>query len=234
MNLSIVIPVFNNWAYTKNCINNFIAMQNKHLELIIVDNASTDDTQKYIVDLLDKLPNSQYIRNEKNCGFGAAVNAGINKASSECIMILNNDIRFGDMSLSKLWFINLSAIIKDNDNMLIGPTGGYVDPENNFAFCYETNDPAKTINYMSGWCLAAQKEVWNTLAVPGVSGPFDSNTFFLYFEDSDLGFRAREKNIDFHIISTSLKHIGKQTSKLINTSKYYTESRNHFIKKWKK
>lgn len=221
--LSVVIPVFNNWNYTRNCIEKLLTVSRHNLEIIIVDNASTDDTLKEIskYDLL-------HIRNEKNLGFAAAVNLGINQASSNYIMILNNDIKFGDEYAN--WFLSLPEFIEKNQDGLIGPTAGYVDPKT-FDFKYETHDASKPINYMSGWCLMAHKDVWKQLDAG--KGPFDEQTFFLYYEDTDLGFRALKQNLKFHIIETPLKHIGKQTSKLLNTNKYYLESRGKFLKKWR-
>lgn len=222
--LSIVIPVFNNWAYTKNCINNLKQLPKDRFEIIIIDNNSTDKTNVEINNLLSD--NIKYIRNNSNFGFGKSVNIGINSSNSDKIMILNNDIKFG--LHFKEWFNGLSE--KIIDNCLIGPTGGLVDRDNGFSFVYETSDYKKTINYMSGWCLSATKSTWESLKVS--DGPFDSDTFFLYYEDTDLGFRAMDLGVGFKIIDCPLIHIGKQTSKLIDTNKHYLESRKKFINKW--
>jgi GT2 family glycosyltransferase len=220
--LSIVIPVFNNWSYTKNCISNLLKLP-ESFEIIIVDNASSDLTKTE----LSKFERVKHIRNETNFGFGKAVSQGVQAAQSNQIMILNNDIKFGNVFQD--WFLSLPQIIKDN-NKLIGPTAGYVDPENEFSFVYETSNKEDKINYMSGWCLSANRETWDKLETG--DGPFDSKTFFLYFEDTDLSFRAKSLNIDFMLIDTPLKHIGKQTSKLLNISKHYSESKVKFLNKW--
>lgn len=214
--LSIVIPVYNNFNYTKNCLNHLVKLNH---QIIVVDNNSSDQTLN-----ISKLFNVKYIRNNENLGFGKAVNIGINNSDGDQIMILNNDIKFGKDYQS---FFNIIC----PDNYLMGPTGGMVDPIT-FGFQYETNDPNKIINYMSGWCLTATKNTWNKLKVN--DGPFDDKTFFLYYEDTDLGFRAKQLNIEFKIIDCPLIHIGKQTSKMLNTYKHYLESKEKFNKKWKK
>lgn len=229
--LSIVIPCYNNWNFTRNCINNLTTLPADKFEIIIVDNASTDQTTQ-VSQEITKLgfSNFQYCRNQENKGFSAAVNIGISNAKGENVMILNNDIKFGNDF--KNWFLELEKISQEHPNALIGPSGGYVDAQNQFAFRYETSDPNQKINYMSGWCLMASKETWNKFKTTGRSGPFDDGTYFLYFEDTQLGFESIIKKIDFHLISTPLIHIGKQTSKMIDTYKHYSKSKEKFIKKW--
>lgn len=230
MELSIVIPVLNNFPYTKNCISRLSALDKNRFEIIIVDNASSDDTQKELSKPIQQ--NIKYVRNDSNLGFGAAVNIGFNNSSGRYVMFLNNDIKFKDNYA--YWFDSFLDFMSKNNNALVGPTGGFVDPKKDFAFVYETNSIEKTINYMSGWCLTASREIWNELTLPGQLGPFDANTFFVYFEDTDLGFRASEKNISFTLFETTMVHIGKQTSKKLNMSKMFLDSKEKFLKKWKK
>lgn len=229
--LSIIIPVYNNWKYTKNCLNNLLALDKELFEIIVVDNASSDETKSEVEKLLPSNSHLIYIRNDTNLGFGGAINKAYKVSCGISVMILNNDVKFGSSPLS--WFAEISKISITNPNVLIGPTGGFVDPKKNYNFVYETNDTSREINYMSGWCLTAQKTTWDKLVLASEEGPFDSKTFFLYYEDTDLSLRATVLGIKFLIVSTPLIHIGKQTSKLLNTSKHYSVSREKFIKKWK-
>lgn len=228
--LSIIIPVLNNFPYTKYCLDNLLTL-NSNYEIIVVDNASNDETEKNIENLSKNTNILKYIRNEKNLGFAGAVNKGYKISSKQNVMFLNNDIKFNNIDI-KSWFDNICNTISNNDNGIFGPTGGYVNPYDNFNFVYETNNTIKKINYMSGWCLAANKNVWNKLILKNEEGPFDSKNFFVYYEDTDLGFRCIINKISFNFIQTPIVHIGKQTSKNLNISKLYLESREKFIKKW--
>jgi GT2 family glycosyltransferase len=224
MKLSIIICCYNNWAYTKYCLTHLSHLSNDY-ELVIVDNASTDETEKEIKNF--NSPNLVYIRNDKNYMYGAGNNIGYKRSTGDQVMFLNNDIKILDKDLK--WFNELVDFIDKQDNALIGPTCGMVDSKNGFQFMYETEDSNKPVNYMSGWCMTAKRETWNSLIE---NDQLFDERFSLYFEDTDIGFRCLQKGINFIIYKLPLSHIGKQTSKKLNISKYYTDSRQKFIKKW--
>ncbi len=85
--IDIVIPVHNQWFYTRQVIKNIRETTHIPYKIILVDNASTDDT----VDI-EEAPDLKIIRNEKNMGFAISVNIGIKETTAEYIGILNNDI----------------------------------------------------------------------------------------------------------------------------------------------
>ena len=227
MRLSIIIPVFNNWMFTQNVMNKFESLSNNY-EIIIIDNGSYDGTDKNIVPFLKN--NVRYIRNNSNCGFGRACNQGYAISVGRSVMFLNNDIKFGNSSFE--WLDQLCDHVESLSPALVGPTGGLVDSKT-FQFKYETENPKDKINYMSGWCLTAKRSTWDSLILPGNDGPFDAKSFFCYFEDTDLGFRSLMKKIKFDLHPVPLVHIGKQTSKNMNVSQLYLQSREVFVKKWK-
>lgn len=220
--LSIVIPVFNNWKYTNSVLRWFY--DRNDFEVIVVDNYSSDETEFKLIELAKTMTNLVVIRNDNNTGFGYAVNQGINAAKSDNILILNNDIMIGTNADN--WLLNLIP----NNNELVGPSAGLLD--SNFNFVYETQNVNDDFNYMSGWCLCANKQTWNSLVLPGTSGPFDNKTFFCYFEDTDLSFRAKKIGINFRLQKIPVHHIGKQTSRHMNTNALYTESKAKFIARW--
>jgi GT2 family glycosyltransferase len=229
MELSIVIPVLNNYPYTKNCISKLLCLDPSKFQVIVVDNASSDETEKELTKI--EASNFTYIRNDVNTGFGAAVNLGYSRSFGKNVMFLNNDVKFKDNYIS--WFNDFVSFMEKNANALVGPTGGFVDPKKDFAFVYETNSSNKQVNYMSGWCLTSSRETWEKLTLDGQIGPFDSKTFFVYFEDTDLGFRASERSFPFVFCDVPMVHIGKQTSKKLNLSKMFLDSKEKFLKKWK-
>ena len=221
--LSIVIPIFNKISFTKSCLADLSHLPDDH-EIIVIDNGSTDETQKELSNT-EKYSRIVYIRNDTNVGFGRACCQGYAKSTGENVLFLNNDIRVkGDLAT---WTEKL--IERCDDNSLVGPTMGQLD--NNLNFVQEKNEYLSGLSYMSGWCLAARRSVFDKLDISGTGEIFDNN-FFCYFEDSDLSFRAREQGIKFLVVPIPVVHFGKTSSKQLNVAALYQTARKVFIKKW--
>lgn len=91
---SIIIPVYNNWQLTRQCLKSLSAnTKNANIEIIAVDNASTDATEAGCPFLGRQLFGEffRYIRNDVNRNFAGACNQGALAASGEFVIFLNND-----------------------------------------------------------------------------------------------------------------------------------------------
>lgn len=227
MKLSIVIPVHNNWNFTKACLNDLSKLSSDH-EVLVVDNGSEDDTKNIPKPLFvfDRPQNFGYIRNESNLGFAKASNQGFACARGEIILFLNNDIRV-QSNYSDWTKLIIDAVEED---YLVGPTGGLLDKDLNFIS--EINKLAEGNFYMSGWCLSASKITFKKLMLDEYEGPF-TEEFTTYFEDTDLSFRAKELGIKFKIVDVPVVHFGKITSKKLNIASLYLPAKRKFIEKWK-
>lgn len=233
--LSIVIPVWNKYNFTRACLQDLSKLPENH-EIIVVDNGSTDETQ----DQLKDNPRIVYQRNQDNLGFAKACNIGYSLATAPNVLFLNNDIRVKSNHTD--W---TSSLIKWCPYAMVGPTMGQLD--NNLSFVQEADRVLLGKSYMSGWCVAASKEIWEKLEIPRtpeqeipgspkIHTPqiFSEEFGLAYFEDTDLSFRARKQGIQFEVIPIPVVHFGKQTSKQLNTHALYTKARQIFVKKWSK
>lgn len=221
MKLSIVIPVFNNWNFTKSTLNDLMKLPKDH-EIIIVDNGSVDETAHLV-----SSDNLVVHRFNRNMGFGAASNRGYELARGEFVLFLNNDIRV--LADHSGW--TQALLYGASKGAIVGPTGGLLDKY--FNFVHETTKIEPGNFYMSGWCLCGSKEVFDKLIPEDnkIKGPF-SEEFFVYFEDTDLGFRIRELQIPFKIIPVPVVHFGKMTSRRLNVSELFLNSKKTFVNKW--
>jgi GT2 family glycosyltransferase len=222
MKLSIIVPVYNRYNITNSCLRDLSHLPKEDCEIIIVDDASSDETKSMLTNRKDII----YIRKNINEGFGKSVNVGYAIASGRAITILNNDIKI--LSDHSTWYKTILNSL--DDNCLIGPTGGYVDPVT-FDFIYETNDYNKKINYISGWCISATSNTWAKLS-DNNNNIFDPD-YHMYFEDTSLSFKANSLGINLKLINLPLFHFGKVSSKQKDISKLYLDSKKIFMSKWK-
>ncbi len=118
--VSIVLVLFNQAALTYACLRALLANTTMKVELVIVDNASTDQTAA----LLARIDGAKIIRNEHNRHFLAAVNQAARLAIGETLLLLNNDaaIRAGSLEAA---FADLAegADIGAVGGMIILPNG---------------------------------------------------------------------------------------------------------------
>ena len=220
--LSIVIPVWNNWYLTKACLQDLYLKGD--FEIILVDNGSTDETKNY--GHTEKIGRVQVIRNKENLGFAKACNQGFAASRGKVVMFLNNDIKV--VRNKALWTVPI--IEACNEGCIVGPTVGVLKKDLSFVKEAEKK-PSGGHYYMSGWNISAKREVWKKLILEGEEGPFTTE-FTTYFEDTDLGLRAQELGIPTKIVSVPVRHLGKRTSKLLGVNTLYVAAKEKFMNKW--
>jgi len=90
--VSVIVLCYNNLAFTTACLESLIEFSDyPDLEILCVDNASTDGTPDYLQGLAERHGFVRTIRNETNLGFAGGNNVGIRAANGEYIILLNND-----------------------------------------------------------------------------------------------------------------------------------------------
>ncbi|HET6527357.1 MAG TPA: glycosyltransferase, partial [Balneolaceae bacterium] len=103
--VSIIIPTT---GYGKAALEHCLVSISDHcdtsrLELIVIDNASLDDTHDYLDELNEKrFLNCKIITNAKNAGFAASINQGLKAASGKYCCILHNDVALNDDAIEQL------------------------------------------------------------------------------------------------------------------------------------
>ena len=195
--VSIVIPVHNQWALTAGCLHSiatdFAAVG---FEVIVVDDASSDETPE----ALGQVVGVHVVTLLENQGFIAAVNAGIAVARGRYIVLLNNDT-----ICAPGWVDALVRTAESDDTIgvvgakLVYPdgrlqeAGGVIWRDasgHNYGRDQDPDDPAygfvRDVDYCSGACLLVRRELLVTL------GGLDTRFTPAYYEDTDLCFAARE------------------------------------------
>ncbi len=122
VSVSIIIPCFNAVDYTKQCIDSVLVNTNVNYELILINNGSSDDTEKYFNFLKKNLKPNKFLRKTKifqfkqNLGVAKSLNLGISKSDGKYVCYLNNDV-----IVTKNWlFKALKVFKKDNTIAAVG------------------------------------------------------------------------------------------------------------------
>jgi GT2 family glycosyltransferase len=240
--VSIVIPVYNKWHYTYSCLEALSGnIKNAEYEVIVVDDCSSDKTQE----MMKKIENAVYTRNEKNLGFTGSCNAGAKIARGEYVVFLNNDTH-----ILPDWLESLVETFEKNENIglsgskLVYPDGrlqeaGGIVWKNKNAWNYgRFKDPdyfefnyLKDVDYCSGASLMLPRILFEKL------GGFDSHYAPAYFEDTDLAFRVRQAGYrTVYQPKSELIHFegvsnGRDLKK--GLKKYQEVNKEKFFERWK-
>jgi len=119
--VSIILPTYNREGYTKRAIRSALSQTYKNIELIIIDDDSTDETPKIISELSRKDSRIIILRNETNLGFVKSLNIGIRRSQGKYIARLDDDdIWLDQKKLEK----QVEFLEKNPDYVLVG--GGMI------------------------------------------------------------------------------------------------------------
>ena len=195
--VTIVIPVHNNWPMTAGCLVSIACdVPATAYSVVVVDDASSDETPE----MLHHVDGITVVRLDPNGGFVKAVNAGVQAAGGRFVVLLNNDttVRAG-------WLDALFDVADANEDVgivgskLLYPdgrlqeAGGVVCDDGsawNSGRGADPNDPAysfrRDVDYCSGASLLVRRELWDEV------GGLDTRYSPAYYEDTDLAFSARK------------------------------------------
>jgi len=112
--ISIIVPIYNAEKYIEKCLDSLVKQTKKELEFILVNDGSTDKTEKIIEKYKDK--RIKYFKN-KNQGIGKTRNFGISKATGKYMMFLDSDDYLDVTACEKLYkkaiFDKLDMVVFD-------------------------------------------------------------------------------------------------------------------------
>ena len=88
--VSIIVPVYNAQKYLERCLNSLFNQTYKNIEIVAVNDGSTDDSKK-ILNILAEKDKRLKVINQKNAGVSSARNKGISEANGEFLMFVDAD-----------------------------------------------------------------------------------------------------------------------------------------------
>lgn len=100
--ISIIVPIFNTSAFLPKCINSLLFQSFQNLELLLVDDGSTDNSLEIMKDFAKKDIRIRVFHQE-NSGAGAARNTGLREAHGTWVTFVDSDDWVDSQYLEKLW-----------------------------------------------------------------------------------------------------------------------------------
>lgn len=100
--ISVIIPVYNVEKYLKKCVNSVLAQTFHNLEIILVDDGSTDASSE-ICDEYAKMDPRIFVIHKENGGLSSARNAGLKRATGDYITFLDSDDYISNTSYDELY-----------------------------------------------------------------------------------------------------------------------------------
>lgn len=211
--VSVVIPTLNGRDLLIECLSSLTRQNVDGVEVIVVDNGSTDGTAEALADR----PNVSVIRNATNTGFAPACNRGASVARGRYLLFLNNDARLEDTALAQL----LAEADADPRaaiwQPLVETTNGDVESAGHLVtrtgLLWHLREPFQASAYsvfaVGGACVLVRRSAFETL------GGFDG-AYFAYFDESDLCWRARLTGSEVMVVpSARTVHLRSVTTRRV-------------------
>ena len=196
--VSIVIPNLNGQKYLGDCIDALyrIDFPREDYEIIVVDNASTDNSCAFIC---STYPDVILIQAEKNLGFARGCNAGIKNSSGEYIVLLNNDTVVDVNWLKELVvvadsdteaaIVGSKLLFKENPNQIQNATSFLTDRGDGGDLGAHLPDEGQYDTTREAMAVCGASMLIKRTLIEDI-GALDED-YFAYYEDMDLCYRTR-------------------------------------------
>lgn len=240
--VSIIIPVYNQFEYTYNCLQS-IKNNSKDVtyEIIIGDDCSTDLTTR----IQELITGITVITNEVNLRFLKNCNHAAEYARGEYILFLNNDTQVQEnwlrpmiklMDSDKTIGLTGSKLVYSN-GMLQEAGGIFWNDASawNYGNRCNSDEPeynyVKEADYISGASIMIRKSLWKEI------GGFDEAFAPAYYEDADIAFEVRKRGykVIYQPLSVVVHFEGVSNGTDVSTGQkqYQVVNKEKFYGKWK-
>ena len=245
MRVSIVLPNLNGAGWLEGCLESLYAQTVRDFEVIVVDNASTDESLETARRYAAR-DNFTLVENKVNTGFSAAVNAGIRLARAPYVLLFNNDAfarpdmvenLLAVMAADDKIFGAQCLMLRHSDPARVDTAGDFVTL---FGWAFQSGNELPAAPYTAlrrvfspcGGAALYRRAVFEEM------GLFEE-AFFAYLEDVDVGWRANSlgyKNV--MCPAAACTHIGGATTggakgARYNDFKSIQSGRNSFLLPYK-
>ena len=237
--VSIIIPAYNKWRYTLNCLKSIAKNTDGDYEVVVIDDASTDET----AEVLSTVKDLNLVTNKQNMGFVESCNRGARASKGKYILFLNNDTM-----VTRGWLPPLLEVVRREDVGAVGSklvypdgtlqeAGGLIWNDGTGWNYGRGDDPMepeysyiREVDYCSGASLIVKRELFEKV------GGFDERFKPAYCEDTDLCFSLRKLGykVMYQPMSVVVHFEGITCGTDISRGikRYQEINRQKFVEKW--
>ncbi|MHB1739391.1 MAG: glycosyltransferase family 2 protein [Actinomycetes bacterium] len=230
--VSVIIPTWNGRELLEGCLLALDRQTRRPDEIIVVDNGSVDGTVPWLV---TAWPDVRVVALAQNTGFAPAVNRGIAEATGSLLVLLNNDA-----TADPRWLQSLADAAGSTDeavgffaSKIVSAVDGRVESVGDVVDRagrgrqrgYGQADDGRFDAVVEVFSACGAAAMYRQSMLARIGG-FD-DTFFAYYEDLDLGFRALLAGYRGLLVPTAVVyHTGGVTSARLPGLKSYLSTRN--------
>lgn len=211
--VSVVVLTYNNWAYTRACLDSLLQRTDYPgtLEIVVTDNASSDETVERLKEWAPREPRIKLVLNSANLGFSAGNNTGLAAATGDYLTMLNNDT-----VVTRGWLLTMLRHFQSDPRLgLLGPATNHIGNESKVPVAYATIEhmPAAARSYtlphmgqlypmktLAFFCVMMPRAVYEKV------GPMDENFGRGFFEDDDYSRRIEQQGLHLACADDVLVH----------------------------
>ena len=146
--VSIIIPVYNVEKYLSDCLDSCICQSYKNIEIICVNDKSTDNSINILEEYAQKDARIKIINNKKNQGLAISRNIGIDNANGEYLIFLDSDDILPPKALSHM----VEKIIKEDGDLVVCDYFRFCDDKSNIRNIAHNDNFLKILKKLSPIC----------------------------------------------------------------------------------
>ena len=230
----VIVVNYNGVKYLKTCLFSIEKQTYPNYETIVVDNASTDNSEEYV---RQHFPKITFIQAQRNLGFAEGNNLAIKLAldqKADYVFLVNNDTEFAIDLVEKL----IKTAERDDSIGIVGPAVfdlknkkslqemGMAIDKFGYALALKNLSDKDCVFFVSGCAIMIKSELISRM------GFFDES-YFMFAEDLDLCWRSRLAG--YRIIVNENARIyhasgGSISGGVVKSSRYRTNSQRVFLR----
>lgn len=243
--VSIIIVTYNNLqTATISCLESlFLETDCMDFEVIVVDNNSTDGTQRFLKELESREPRLKVVLNSENRGFAGGNNDALRIAHGDILVLLNNDTR-----VTRGWLTRIVEALEEEPSIgMVGPATNAAGNEQNIFISgtlpeeiifegalwkQKSNGDSFTTNKLCFFCVAFRRDLL------GKIGMLDESFGLGFYEDDDYCLRVKKAGYSlkcledvfvYHQGSVSFSAFPRRTKELLKRNKRLLESKHGIV-----